>query len=177
MQYNYRIYKIYCMYRVMDKISMIQTSMVSLFGMVAAYFDSTITFIYALMVAFAFHIIAGMRADEVNLWKLKNFKFKKFKDSLIELLLIAATTYMLKLIIDLMRYDEKSIYAVQILIWLALYYYFRRGLRNLAIAYPNNSWIRTVHHLVSFQFAKMMPESVKQAMEKAEKENNGNKDY
>jgi hypothetical protein len=154
--------------------------MVSLFGIVAAYFDSTITFIYALMIAFVFHVLAGMRADEVQLWKLKNFKIRKFKDSLIELFLITTTTYVLKLIIDLMQHNEKSVYAVQILIWLALYYYFRRGLRNLSIAYPNNSWIRTVYHLVSFQFAQMMPESVKQAMEKAEKEtiknnDNGNK--
>lgn len=158
------------MHRIMDKISMLQTSMVSMFGIVAAYFDSTITFIYALMIGFVFNIMAGMRADEVKLWNLKNFKFGKFKDSLIELLLITTTTYVLKLMIDLMQHNEKSVYAVQILIWLALYYYVRRGLRNLSIAYPNNSWIRTVYHLVSFQFTQMMPESVKQAMEKAEKE-------
>lgn len=160
------------MYRLIDKISMSQTSLVSMFGLIAAYFDSTITFIYALMIAFVFNILAGMRADDVNLWKLKNFKVRKFKDSLVELLLITSTTYVLKLIIDLMQYNEKSAYAVQILIWIALYYYFRRGLRNLSIAYPNNSWIRTVYHLVSFQFSQMMPDSVKQAMEKAEKEKN-----
>lgn len=156
--------------RIMDKVQVFQTSMVSLFSIVAAYFDSTITFIYALMIAFLFHILAGMRADEVKLWNLKNFKFGKFKDSLIELFLITSITYILKLIIDLMQHNEKSVYAVKILIWLALYYYFRRGLRNLSIAYPNNSWIRTVYHLVSFQFTSMMPESVKQALEKAEKE-------
>jgi phosphatidylserine synthase len=157
------------MYRILEKLPS-QAHLMGLVSIIAAYFDSTITFIYALMIAFVFHILAGMRADEVKLWKLKNFKFGKFKDSLIELLLITTTTYVLKLIIDLMQNNEKSAYAVQILIWLALYYYFRRGLRNLSIAYPNNSWVRTVYHLVSFQFIKMMPEGVKQAMEKAEKE-------
>lgn len=155
---------------ILDKISMLQTSMVSMFGIVAAYFDSTITFIYALMITFVFHVLAGMRADDVDLSHLKNFKFRKLKDSLIELFLIITTTYVIKLAMDLMNVNEKSVYAVQILIWLALYYYFRRGLKNLSLAYKNIIWIKTVYYLVSFQFAKMMPDSVKQAMEKAEQE-------
>ncbi|MFV0538839.1 MAG: hypothetical protein ACK5M3_15965 [Dysgonomonas sp.] len=163
------------MYKLLDKFSLTQSSFVSLFGVVAAYFDSTITFIYALMLAFIFHVLAGMRADDVSLWKLKNFKLGKFKDSLIELFLITFTTYILKLAIDLMKHDEKSVYAVQILIWLALYYYFRKGLRNLSIAYPNISWIKAVYHLVSFQFNQMMPENIKKAVEETEKEENENK--
>lgn len=164
------------MHRLMDRVSVFQTSMIGLFGVIAAYFDSTITFIYALMIAFVFHILAGMRADEVKLWSFQNFKFGKFKDSLVELLLITSTIYVLKLIIDLMQQNEKSVYAVQILTWIALYYYFRRGLRNLSLAYPNNAWIKTVYHLVSFQFTQMMPDSVKQAMEKVEKEEDNGKD-
>ncbi|NDV79765.1 hypothetical protein [Dysgonomonas sp. 511] len=161
------------MERILEKLSWlgnVQALLVSLFGMAAAYFDSTITFMYALFAAFAFNILAGMRADDVSLSRWKNFKKKKFKDSLIELFIIVGITYILKGIMDLMVHNEKSVYAVQVLTWIALYYYLRNGLRNLSKAYPAHLWIKAVYHLVSFQFAQMMPESVRQAINRTKEE-------
>ena len=40
--------------------------LVLLSAAVAAYFDTTITFLYALLIGFAFNIFAGLRADEVK---------------------------------------------------------------------------------------------------------------
>lgn len=108
------------MHRIIDKIpwlNNLQAPLIGIFSMVAAYFDSTITFIYALMSAFVFNILAGMRADNVSLKKLGNFSLPKFKDSLIELMVICSVTYLLKGIMDLMKLDEKSTYAVHILLW------------------------------------------------------------
>ncbi|NDV77840.1 hypothetical protein [Dysgonomonas sp. 511] len=161
------------MERIIDKMPFmgsLQTILISLFSMAAAYFDSTITFMYALFAAFAFNILAGMRADDVSLKNWRNFKKKKFKDSLVELFIIVGITYILKMIMDLMAHNEKSVYAVQVLTWIALYYYFRNGLRNLSNAYPNHLWIKAVYHLVSFQIIKLLPDSVKDAMNKAEEE-------
>lgn len=166
------------MYRIIDKfpwLSNIQTPLIGIFSMVAAYFDSTITFIYALMSAFVFNILAGMRADDVSLKKLGNFSLPKFKDSLIELMVICSVTYLLKGIMDLMNLDEKSTYAVQILIWVALYFYFRNGVRNLSKAYPRILWLRVLYHLISFQFTKAMPESVKEAINKVTEEDEKHK--
>lgn len=156
--------------KIIDKLpwlNNLQTPLIGIFSMVAAYFDSTITFIYALMSAFVFNILAGMRADDVSLKKLGNFSLLKFKDSLIELMVICSVTYLLKGIMDLMKLDEKSTYAVQILIWVALYFYFRNGVRNLSKAYPKIIWLRVLYHLISFQFTKAMPESVSKSVDKA----------
>ena len=167
------------MNRILEKLPFlkdIQAPLMGLFGIVAAYFDSTFTFMIALFAAFIFNILAGLRADEVKftMWRLANFDGNKFKDSLKEFLLIVVITYFLKGIMDLMQHNEKSVYAVQILVWIALYYYLRNSLRNLSKAYPKIKWIVVVYHLFSFQFGKVMPESVNKAIEKAEEDENKN---
>lgn len=149
----------------------IQVPLLTLVSVIAAYFDSTSTFMIALFAAFLFNILAGLRADDVKftMWRLVNFDGHKFKDSLKELLLIVLITYFLKGIIDLMQHNEKSVYAVQILVWIALYHYVRNSLRNLSKAYPRIKWIVIVYHLFSFQFGKLMPDTVNKAIEKAQK--------
>lgn len=159
----------------LEKLSFLkgmQTPLMGFVSCVAAYFDSTYTFMIALFAAFLFNILAGMRADEVQfkMWRLVGYDGNKFKDSLKELGLIVVITYFLKALIDLMKYNEKSVYAVQVLVWIALYYYVRNSLRNLSVAYPKIKWIVVVYHLFSFQFGKMMPEGVNEAIEKTEKE-------
>ena len=163
------------MYRIFEKLPFvkdIQAPLMGLFSIVAAYFDSTSTFMLALFIAFIFNILAGLRADEVKftMWRLANFDGHKFKDSLKELLLIVIVTYFLKVLMDLTDLNEQSVYAVKILVWAALYYYVRNGLRNLSKAYPKVKWIIVVYHLFSFQFGKLMPDSINKAIEKAEKE-------
>lgn len=153
-----------------------QTFWIGVVSVTAAYFESTITFVIALFVAFSGNILAGFRADEVRfrMWRIVNFQGNKFKDSLSELLVIVVVTYYIKALMDLMSVGEKSVFAVQILISLALYYYVRNSLRNLSKAYPKNRWIRVVYHLVSFQFKELMPNAVNKAMEEVEKEEKEN---
>ena len=153
-------------------IEQLQKIISGVFVMMMAYFDSTLIFLYALICGFAFNIFAGMAADDVHLykWGMLNWSKKKFKDSLAELMLISGTTWFLKGIIDMMQHSEKSIYVVQILIWLALHFYIRNGAKNLSIAYPRSLWIKTIYHLISFQFKKFFPSEVIEAVDKAENE-------
>lgn len=165
------------MHRILDKLPFLkdaQLFFVSVISMFTAYFGTTASFVYAILVAFGFNILAGFKADEVRvkLWRLVNFNGHKFKDALKELFLILGVTYILKMLIDLMKHDDKSVYAVQILLALAVYFYFRNGLRNLSAVYPKNIWIKVIYHLVSFQFSAMMPSVVNKAIEKAESDEN-----
>ncbi len=158
--------------------SFLQGALIATFTAVAAYFDNTITFMIALVLAFLFNILAGFRADEVKIKivriippkLLQNFQGNKFKDSLMELFLIVCVTYLLKGIMDLMKQPDSSIYAVQILTWIALYAYFRNGLRNLVKVYPKNKWIRIVYHLIAFKFRELAGSDISDIVEKVEKE-------
>jgi hypothetical protein len=146
------------------KFDYLQALSIAIAAAIAAYFDSTITFLAALLVAFTFNILAGFRADEVHIKIqrffppifLKNFQGNKLKDSLIELLLITSISYLLKIIADLMKYQSQSAYVVQFLIAIAIYYYFRNGLNNLKTVYPKNRFISVVYHLISFKFRQLV---------------------
>lgn len=141
-------------------------------GVILATFGGTYTYLSALMLAFGFNIIAGLQADNVGfqMKRFANFKGRKLKDSLKELLLITVVTYAIKALIVLMNYENHSIYAVEIMIWIAIYYYVTNSLRNLNKAFPNVKWVKVIYHIVSFQFGKMMPDFVNQAIKKTEEE-------
>lgn len=149
----------------------LQFSIVGVTSVVLAYFESTQSFIFALLLGFSFNILAGFRADNVHfeMWRLCNFKGNKFKDSLKELLLIILITYFLKLLVELMKQGEHSTFVVECLIGVAVYYYVRNGLRNLSKAYPTNRWIKFVYIIIGLQFVEIMPESIKNAWKKSEK--------
>lgn len=149
-----------------EKLKLFFTAM---FSMLCAYFESTQSFMIALFLGFTFNILAGFKADDVKfkMWRLCNFSGHKFKDSLIELLLIILITYFLKGLADLMYQSDKSIYIVECLVWVAIYSYVRNGLRNLSKGYPNNRWIRFVSNLIGFNFKAIAPESVRKAWEKS----------
>lgn len=158
----------------MQWLKEIQGFFIGAFTLTAAYFDSTMTFVFALLIAFAFNIIAGMRADEVKfkMWRLVNFKGNKFKDSLAELCWILFGTYLIKGLMDLTHLNENSVYAVQVLIWLALYFYVRNSFRNLSKAYPRVRWIRAVYYIVSFGGKEKAPKIVQDAINEVDKIDN-----
>lgn len=148
----------------MIKFDYIQALSIAALTAISAYFDSTITFLAALLIAFVFNILAGFRADEVKITIrrifppifLKNFQGNKFKDSLMELLIITFVTYLLKTIADLMKYQNQSAYVVQLLMAIAIYYYLRNGLKNLKIVYPKNRFIAVVYFLLAFKFRQLV---------------------
>ena len=151
--------------------------LVAVFTAIISFFDSTSSYLLALIFGFAFNIIAGFRADEVKIilrrllppiFVFKNFKGNKFKDSLLELFLIAGITYLLKGLIDLMNYNDKSAYAVQWLFIVAIYVYFRNGLRNLVAVYPNVKFVRILYGLLSFKFREIAGDKIADIVDKEE---------
>ena len=163
----------------MDKHEIFSGICVAIFTAVAAFFDSTLSYLVALFAGFIFNILAGFRADEVKIEirriippvLLKNFSGNKFKDSLLELLLITSITYFLKGIADLMHYEESSSYVVQFLIAIALYYYIRNGLRNLNKGYPKVKFITMMYYLLAFKFRQIFGSDVADIVDKAEENN------
>ena len=156
-----------------------QGVMVFIFTSCAAFMDSTFSYLIALLLGFTFNILAGFRADEVKI-KLhrifppivafEKFNGNKFKDSLLELVLIASTTYLLKGLIDLMDYDAQSTYVVQWLFAIAIYVYFRNGLRNLHEAYKKVVFIRIVYAILAFKFRELFGDKVADIVKEEEKE-------
>ena len=150
--------------------------LVAITAAVVAYFDTTYTFLIALFIGFAMNVVAGLRADDVRFVmtrfpyvKMLNYSGHKLKDSLMELFLITSITYLLKLMIDLFKHNDKSEYAVQILLAVAVYYYFTNSLKNLVKVYDSR-WLLFLYYLISFQFREMLPAVVGDAMDKADKE-------
>lgn len=162
----------------MPRNEVINSILVAIFTAIMAFFDSTVSYLIALFLGFAFNILAGFRADEVKIKItrlippkiLENFNGNKFKDSLMEFFLITGVTYFLKGIADLMDYEDKSQYVVQVLIAIAIYHYFRNGLKNLASVYPKNKFIVVLHHLIAFKFRSLVGGDIADIVEKAEKE-------
>ena len=149
--------------------SLLQGMMIGIFTSCVVFLDSTFSYLIALLLGFTFNILAGFRADEVKI-KLhrifppivafEKFNGNKFKDSLLELVLIASTTYLLKGLIDLMDYDAQSIYVVQWLFAIAVYVYFRNGLRNLHESYKKVVFIRILYAVLAFKFREIFGDKV-----------------
>ena len=160
-----------------------QGVMVFIFTSCAAFMDSTFSYLIALLLGFTFNILAGFRADEVKI-KLhrifppivafEKFNGNKFKDSLLELFLITSITYLLKGFIDLMDYDDKSVYVVQWLFAVAIYVYFRNGLRNLKEVYPHIKFIRILYAIISFKFRELFGDKVADIVNEEEKRDEKN---
>ena len=158
--------------------NIIQSALIGAFSAIVGYFDSTVSYLVALLLAFLFNILAGFRADEVRIKitrifppkVLQNFQGNKFKDSLMELFLIGGITYLLKGLIDLLQQHDKSAYVVQVLIALAIYYYVRNGLRNLVNVYPKSKWLRLIYHLLAFKFKGIIGGDIADLMDKTDKE-------
>ncbi len=164
------------MYRA-ELFNSIQIFCVVVFNAICAYFQTTSSFMLALFLAFFFNVLAGMKADNVSIkqGRLCNFSGCKFKDCLIELLLVIVITYFLKGIADIMDFSEdtniESIYVVKVLVCIALWRYVANGLRNLSLAYPRNVWVRFVFYLLSFKISEFMPKSIRSAWSKANESN------
>jgi len=141
---------------------------------ILTHFAPVMTFIYALFVAFAANVLAGMRADDVKLkisrtWPIvlfPNFSGNKFKCALGEFLLILIIIAVLRGVGMLMLLkNNQDVYIFQYLTWVALYYYGVNSFRNLSIVYPNNRFIKAIYYIIGFKFSKMFGKEVKEILD------------
>jgi hypothetical protein len=166
-------------------LEVIRASSVTSSLAVISYFDSTYTFIIALCLAFFMNIFAGFRADEVRvrlkrvfppaIW-FENFRGNKFKDSLAELALILIVIYAIKGVFDLMGVDESSVIAVQTMMGIAIYVYFRNSLRNLTTVYPRIIFFKILYALIALKFKNLFGEDIANIVDKEEKEHDKKSD-
>ena len=73
----------------------------------------------------------------------------------------------------LMNYDSQSTYVVQWLFAIAIYVYFRNGLRNLHEAYKKVVFIRILYAVLAFKFRELFGDKVADIVKEEEKEEDG----
>lgn len=94
---------------------------VSAISSLAAIVTPTSGFVLALVVMFAFNIFAGMRADGVSIIRCKNFKMKKFVNSLVELLLYLLIIETMQVILTACGDGGAALVVVKSLTYVFLY--------------------------------------------------------
>lgn len=148
--------------------------MVSAFSSLVAIVTPTKGFILALVVMFAFNIFCGMRADGISIVRCRNFKLKKFRGALAELLLYLLIIETLQLTLVVCGDTDAALLVVKSLTYVFIYVYASNAFRNLIIAYPKNAALRIVYHLIRLEFLRMLPESWRPIIERMGKETENN---
>lgn len=116
----------------------------------------THSFIFALIFAAAFNILAGMRADGVVIIRCKNFSFSKFKASLWELVLYAFVIHLLFSIMLLCGDYNEGLVAVKTVTYVFCYIYLQNALKNMVKAYPKQkAWI-LLYLIVRLEFTRVV---------------------
>lgn len=145
---------------------------VSALSPILSYLTPTMGFVYALVVMFAFNIWAGMRADGVAIIRCKNFSFRKFKNSLCELLLYLFIIESIFVIMKNCGDDDAALVIVKSLTYVFMYVYLQNSFRNLIIAYPNKIALRIIYHIVRLEFTRALPSHLQPIIERIEKGEN-----
>lgn len=128
-------------------------------------------FVFALVFMFALNIFAGMRADGISIVRCKNFKLKKFRASLVELLLYLTIIETVQFVLVECGDSDAALIVVKSLTYVFLYVYAQNAFRNLIIAYPKNASLRIVYHLIRLEFTRMLPESWRPIIERYTRKN------
>ena len=105
---------------------------------IIAYMTTTSNFIFALIIAFAFNLFAGMRADGVSISRCINFKFSKFKNALLEICLYLVIIHVLYSIVILCGDKKEAYFVIKSLTYVFIYVYATNSFKNLIKAYPKN---------------------------------------
>ena len=157
----------------MDKlfsIDQIRVIGVSLLSSIMAYLTPTKGFLIALVIMFAFNIWCGMRADGVIIIRCKNFKWSKFKNALMELLLYLVIVEVVYTFMMSVGDIEGSLIVVKTITYVFSYVYVQNAFKNLIIAYPKNRAFRIIYHLIRFEFKRAIPSHVQGVIDRIERE-------
>lgn len=139
---------------------------------IIAYMTTTSNFIFALIIAFAFNLFAGMRADGVSISRCINFKFSKFKNALLEICLYLVIIHVLYSIVILCGDKKEAYFVIKSLTYVFIYVYATNSFKNLIKAYPKNVALRIIFHILRLEFTRAMPSYWKPIIEKYKDEIN-----
>ena len=149
---------------------------VTVLSPIFGYLTPTEGFVEALVLMFAFNILAGMRADGISIYRCKNFSLKKFQKSIIELCLYLFVIELIYCIMFTMGDKEVGLMVVKSVTWVFNYVYLQNAFRNLIVAYPANMGLRIIYHVIRFEFARALPSHLQPLIERIEKEINDKKE-
>lgn len=137
---------------------------------IAGFYTPLKGFLLALVCMFGFNIWCGMRADGVVITRCKNFSMKKFKQSLIELLLYLLIITVIYTVMTLVGDKDTALVVVKSLTYVFMYVYLQNAFRNLILAYPERTAFHMVYHIIRLEFKRALPEHIKEVVERCEKE-------
>lgn len=139
---------------------------------IIAYITTTSNFIFALIIAFAFNLFAGMRADGVSISRCVNFRFNKFKNALLEICLYLVIIHVLYSIVILCGDKKEAYFVIKSLTYVFIYVYATNSFKNLIKAYPKNVALRIIFHILRLEFTRATPSYWKPIIEKYKDEIN-----
>ena len=151
-------------------VDQIRIIFVSMFSSLLAYLTPTKGFLIALVVMFGFNIWCGMRADGVSIIRCKNFKWDKFKNALVELLLYLIIIEVVFSFMSLIGDGENSLLVIKTITYVFSYVYLQNAFKNLIIAYPRNKGFRLIYHVIRFEFKRATPTHVQGIIDRIENE-------
>lgn len=144
---------------------------VSIGAAIISYFTPTHGFITALTLAFAFNIFCGIQADKVEHRHDKGvFKFAKVWKALLEYVIYIGIMHGVYQVMHNMGDSKEGIMVAKIITYILLYGYAVNCFKNLIVAYPTNTTIRTLYHLMRLEFKRILPASISDSYDRAEQE-------
>ena len=151
-------------------VDQIRIIFVSMFSSLLAYLTPTKGFLIALIIMFGFNIWCGMRADGVSIIRCKNFKWGKFKNALVELVLYLVIIEVVFSFMTLIGDGENSLLVIKTITYVFSYVYLQNAFKNLIIAYPKNKGFRIIYHVIRFEFKRATPAHVQGIIDRIENE-------
>lgn len=121
-----------------------------------AVISPTKGFVTALAVAWAFNVWCGMRADGVINIKCKNWSWKKFSYSLVELVAFLSVIELVAIVTYSCGDAEAGLYACKTINYIFVWSCFENGLKNLCKSHPQTKALWIVYLFVRFEFTKML---------------------
>lgn len=151
-------------------IDQVRVIVVSCMSSILAFLTPTAGFLLALALMFGFNIICGMRADGVSVTCCRNFRFSKFKNALVELLLYLVIIEVIFATMVGMGDIDSSLVVIKTITYVFCYVYVQNAFKNLIIAYPRNKAFRIIYHTIRLELKRAMPEHVQDVINRIDGE-------
>lgn len=123
---------------------------------IVAAISPTTGFVTALIIAWAFNLWCGMRADGVVIITCKNWSWKKFGHTCAELILFLTILWLVALITYFSGDADEGLYAVKTINYVFVWSYVQNGLKNLCKTHPKNKALWIIYLFVRFEFTKIV---------------------
>lgn len=137
-------------------LEQIRRLFVGLLSSIAACVAPTKGFVLALTIAWAFNVWCGMRADGVVNFRCKNWSWRKFSYSLIELIAFLTVIELVAVVTYSCGDAAAGLYACKTINYIFVWSCFENGLKNLCKAHPTTKALWIVYLFVRLEFTKVL---------------------